>query len=210
MGAAEVAVKPHVLLSLVLYKIVDADPDTRDDALVLLDALSTRVWRDAGRHAVPSPLPNSGTAPSRSSHKPYFQQHSAKLASLAKHGQHGSDCYTTVRLVSEKSQAMCPMHGMGIEPMISSSHTGALYHLCCPGILLWKIFNSWLPGSADPFLELPSHSRVKTRTFARRIRGGILCISSQRHCKWITLQQKASLNYYIYSSRMACCIIILA
>ncbi|KAL0053523.1 hypothetical protein WJX82_006983 [Trebouxia sp. C0006] len=45
-AAQEVVVKPHILLSLVLYKIVDPAQDVRDDALHLLDVLSSRIWKD--------------------------------------------------------------------------------------------------------------------------------------------------------------------
>ncbi|KAL3146697.1 hypothetical protein ABBQ32_000921 [Trebouxia sp. C0010 RCD-2024] len=46
-AAQNVVVKPQILLSIVLYKIVDpAQVDVRDDALHLLDVLSSRIWKD--------------------------------------------------------------------------------------------------------------------------------------------------------------------
>ena len=73
----DIVVKPHVMLSLVLYKIVDTAQvpmvkaesvslissksdatlqEVRDDALHMLDVLSTRVWKD-GRASSPRPVP---------------------------------------------------------------------------------------------------------------------------------------------------------
>lgn len=34
----------HILLSLVLYKMVDPSPEVRDDALTVLDVLVERMW----------------------------------------------------------------------------------------------------------------------------------------------------------------------
>lgn len=40
-----VKVEPHVVLSLVLYKMVDGTPEVREDALHMLHVLSTREWQ---------------------------------------------------------------------------------------------------------------------------------------------------------------------
>jgi hypothetical protein len=40
-----VKVEPHVVLSLVLYKMVDSSPEVREDALHMLHVLSTREWQ---------------------------------------------------------------------------------------------------------------------------------------------------------------------
>lgn len=40
-----VMVEPHVVLSLVLYKMVDSNPEVREDALHMLHVLSTREWQ---------------------------------------------------------------------------------------------------------------------------------------------------------------------
>ncbi|WIA40102.1 hypothetical protein OEZ86_013510 [Tetradesmus obliquus] len=40
-----VKVEPHVVLSLVLYKMVDSNPEVREDALHMLHVLSTREWQ---------------------------------------------------------------------------------------------------------------------------------------------------------------------
>lgn len=40
-----VQVEPHVILSLVLYKMIDASPEVREDALHMLHVLSTREWQ---------------------------------------------------------------------------------------------------------------------------------------------------------------------
>ncbi len=37
-------VRPHVLMCLVLYKIVDPSPDIRSEALHVLDVMSERLW----------------------------------------------------------------------------------------------------------------------------------------------------------------------
>jgi hypothetical protein len=42
-----VAVEPHVVLSLVLYKMVDGSPEVREDALHMLHVLSTREWQSS-------------------------------------------------------------------------------------------------------------------------------------------------------------------
>lgn len=44
---SNVRVEPHVLLSLVLYKLVDTDPDIREDALHMLHTLSDREWHSS-------------------------------------------------------------------------------------------------------------------------------------------------------------------
>lgn len=43
-----VKVEPHVVLSLVLYKMVDPSPEVREDALHMLHVLSTREWHLTG------------------------------------------------------------------------------------------------------------------------------------------------------------------
>jgi hypothetical protein len=43
-----VAVEPHVVLSLVLFKMVDASPEVREDALHMLHTLSMREWQQHG------------------------------------------------------------------------------------------------------------------------------------------------------------------
>jgi hypothetical protein len=40
-----VKVEPHVVLSLVLYKMVDSSSEVREDALHMLHVLSTREWQ---------------------------------------------------------------------------------------------------------------------------------------------------------------------
>lgn len=42
-----VKVEPHVVLSLVLYKMVDGNAEIREDALHMLQVLSTREWQTA-------------------------------------------------------------------------------------------------------------------------------------------------------------------
>ncbi|EIE19264.1 hypothetical protein COCSUDRAFT_48883 [Coccomyxa subellipsoidea C-169] len=44
----EIEVQPHTLLSLILCKLGDSSLEVRDDALLLLDALSSRVWKESG------------------------------------------------------------------------------------------------------------------------------------------------------------------
>lgn len=39
----------HILLSLVLYKMVDPSPEVRDDALTVLDVLVERMWTSGVR-----------------------------------------------------------------------------------------------------------------------------------------------------------------
>lgn len=58
-AAQDVLVKPHILLSLVLYKIVDSAQDVRDDALHLLDVLSSRIWKDALKDRKPANMQGS-------------------------------------------------------------------------------------------------------------------------------------------------------
>jgi len=41
----QVQVEPHVVLSLVLYKMVDANAEVREDALHMLQVLSMREWQ---------------------------------------------------------------------------------------------------------------------------------------------------------------------
>lgn len=43
-----VKVEPHVVLSLVLYKMVDSSAEVREDALHMLHVLSTREWHASG------------------------------------------------------------------------------------------------------------------------------------------------------------------
>lgn len=40
-----VKVEPHVVLSLVLYKLVDGNADVREDAFHMLQVLSMREWK---------------------------------------------------------------------------------------------------------------------------------------------------------------------
>lgn len=41
----QVKVEPHVVLSLVLYKMVDGNPEVREDAMHMLQVLSLREWQ---------------------------------------------------------------------------------------------------------------------------------------------------------------------
>lgn len=41
----QVKVEPHVVLSLVLYKMVDANLEVREDAMHMLQVLSRREWQ---------------------------------------------------------------------------------------------------------------------------------------------------------------------
>eukprot|EP00891_Asterochloris_glomerata_P001080 jgi/Astpho2/1080/fgenesh1_pg.00017_%23_19_t len=48
-AAHDIPAKPQILLSLVLYKIVEPLQEVRDDALHMLDILSKRIWKDTSR-----------------------------------------------------------------------------------------------------------------------------------------------------------------
>ncbi|KAK9829934.1 hypothetical protein WJX72_008722 [[Myrmecia] bisecta] len=89
--ATNMVIKPHILLALVLCKIIDEMQDVRDDALHVLDVMSSRVWRDASkappRASDPGGLGDRGAArvavvigKSPDSYHQFQYQLSAKLA----------------------------------------------------------------------------------------------------------------------------------
>lgn len=55
----DIDIRPHVLLALVLYKVVDQEQSVREDSLHLLELLSERFWRSA----VTPRTPDGGMTP---------------------------------------------------------------------------------------------------------------------------------------------------